>query len=258
MPIDAAIHVNETNLPRVLGAGLPVMLVFWRRDCPACAQLMPALDSLARRYAGRSLVVKVNVADEPGLTRRYGVERLPTVILFADGQEKARAVGAAPESDWAAWLDYLTAARRERPTVPSGPSTPLAGPTEMPSNGRRSAADAPRGAVGQAAGQPLTLTDATFDRVIRESRQPVLVDFWAEWCGPCKMIAPAVADLAREFAGRAVVGKLNVDENPHTTGRFGIMSIPTLLIFVNGQVVDQIVGAQPAHVLRQRLARHIR
>jgi thioredoxin 1 len=68
------------------------------------------------------------------------------------------------------------------------------------------------------------------------------------------MIAPAVADLAREFAGRAVVGKLNVDENPRTAGRFEVMSIPTLLIFKNGQVVDQIVGAQPAAVLRQRLA----
>ncbi len=258
MPIDAPIHVNETNLPRVLGAGLPVMLVFWRRDCPACAQLMPALDSLARHYAGRALIVKVNTADEPGLTRRYGVERLPTVFFFADGQEKARTVGAAPEGEWTAWLDYLTAARRERPPLPSGPSTPLTGPAAAPNVGRQPSADAPRAAGGQGNGQPLILTDATFDRVIRESRQPVLVDFWAAWCGPCKMIAPAIAELAREFAGRAVVGKLNVDENPHTAGRFGIMSIPTLLIFVNGQVVDQIVGAQPAHVLRQRLARHVR
>jgi thioredoxin 1 len=72
------------------------------------------------------------------------------------------------------------------------------------------------------------------------------------------MIAPAVADLAREFAGRAIVGKLNVDENPRTAGRFGVMSIPTLLIFQDGKVVDQIVGAQPAGVLRQRLARHVR
>ncbi|MGQ9490828.1 MAG: thioredoxin [Anaerolineae bacterium] len=103
----------------------------------------------------------------------------------------------------------------------------------------------------------MILTDATFDQVVRNSRQPVLVDFWAAWCGPCKMIAPAVAQLAREFAGRAIVAKLNVDENPQTAGRFGIMSIPTLLIFRNGRVVDQIVGAQPPDVLRQRLARHV-
>ena len=86
----------------------------------------------------------------------------------------------------------------------------------------------------------------------------VVVDFWAVWCGPCKMIAPHVAALAKEFAGRALVGKLNVDENPRTAGQYGIMSIPTLLIFSGGKVVDQIVGAQPAAALRQRLERHVR
>ena len=85
---------------------------------------------------------------------------------------------------------------------------------------------------------------------------PVLVDFWAPWCGPCRMVAPSVEQLAREFDGRAVVGKLNVDENPAVAGRYNIMSIPTLLIFKNGAVVDQIVGAQPLEALRQRLVRH--
>ncbi|MCX7670557.1 MAG: thioredoxin family protein, partial [Anaerolineae bacterium] len=111
MPIDAPIHVNEANLPRVLTAGLPVMLVFWQKDCTACAQLAPTLDRLARRYAGRSLVAKVNVADEPDLVRRFGIDRLPTTILFKNGQETARAVGAGPEQDWVAWLDYLTGER---------------------------------------------------------------------------------------------------------------------------------------------------
>lgn len=251
MPIDAPIHVNEMNLPRVLGAGLPVMLVFWHRDCAPCEQLTPTLESLARRYAGRALIVRVNVADEPGLARRYRVERLPTVLLLRDAQEEARAIGAAAETAWAAWLDYLIGVRRERPAPPAGPSVPLAGPAE-PGRSAPSAARPPTDDGG-----PVTLTDATFDKVVGQSRLPVLVDFWAAWCGPCKMIAPAVANLAREFAGRAIVGKLNVDENPRTAGRFGVMSIPTLLIFKNGQVVDQIVGAQPAAALRQRLARHV-
>ena len=104
--------------------------------------------------------------------------------------------------------------------------------------------------------QPLTLTDAIFQQVVAGSR-PVLVDFWAAWCGPCRMVAPHVEKLAQEFAGRAVVGKLNVDENPVTAQRFNVMSIPTLLIFKHGAVVDTIVGAQSLPVLQQRLSRWV-
>ncbi|MEZ4636165.1 MAG: thioredoxin [Caldilineaceae bacterium] len=100
------------------------------------------------------------------------------------------------------------------------------------------------------------LTDATFQQTINGDL-PVLVDFWAEWCGPCRMIAPSVEELAKEFAGRAVVAKLNIDQNPRTPQQFGIMSIPTLYIFKNGRVVDQIVGAQPLPALRQWLSRHV-
>jgi thioredoxin 1 len=94
--------------------------------------------------------------------------------------------------------------------------------------------------------------------MVMHADTPVLVDFWAQWCGPCHMIAPAVEDLAREFSGKLLVGKLNVDENPRTAARYNIMSIPSLLIFNNGQVVDQIVGALPAPALRQRVMRHVR
>ena len=258
MPIDAPIHVNEANLPRVLGAGLPVLLVFWRRECAPCDQLAPSLDRLAKSTAGRGLIAKINVADEPRLAQRYGIDRLPTIVFTKDGQEIGRALGAAPEADLAAWMEYLTGARSARPPIPTGPSMPLPGSTSAPPP-PSSGASRPSSAAGEAgnAAHPVTVTDATFDQLIRASQTPVLVDFWAEWCGPCKMIAPAVADLAREFAGRAVVGKLNVDQNPRIASRYGVMSIPTLLIFKNGQVVDQIVGAQPAPVLRQRLARQV-
>ena len=91
-----------------------------------------------------------------------------------------------------------------------------------------------------------------FDRdVIQASHEvPILVDFWADWCGPCKMIAPHVAALAQEFAGKAVVGKLNVDENPRVAGQFGIMSIPTLLLFKDGQKITQKVGGSPKPQLK--------
>ena len=87
-----------------------------------------------------------------------------------------------------------------------------------------------------------TLSDSNFDESVIKSSTPVLVDFWAEWCGPCRMIAPTVDALAADYAGKVTVGKVNVDDNPNTAMRFGIRSIPTLLLFKDGEVVDSIVG----------------
>jgi thioredoxin 1 len=101
-------------------------------------------------------------------------------------------------------------------------------------------------------GKTMELTDANFDEIIK-SDKPVLVDFWAEWCGPCKMIGPVVEELAGDYEGKAVVAKLNVDENPQVTARFGVRSIPTLLVFKNGQIVDKQVGAVPKSVLASKL-----
>ncbi|NWG00352.1 MAG: thioredoxin [Thermoanaerobaculaceae bacterium] len=91
--------------------------------------------------------------------------------------------------------------------------------------------------------QVMAVTDQTFDSEVLNAGKPAVVDFWAVWCGPCKMIAPHVEALAREFAGRAVVAKLDVDSNRQTAMRFGIQSIPTLLFFKNGALADRIVGA---------------
>jgi thioredoxin 1 len=101
-------------------------------------------------------------------------------------------------------------------------------------------------------GKAIEINDANFDQII-SSDKPVLIDFWAEWCGPCKMIGPVVEELAGDYEGKAVVGKLNVDENPTVTARFGVRSIPTLLVFKDGQVVDKQIGAVPKSVLAQKL-----
>lgn len=96
------------------------------------------------------------------------------------------------------------------------------------------------------------ITDTNFEEVIN-SDKPVLVDFWAEWCGPCKMIGPLVEELASDYDGKAVIGKVNVDENPNVSAKFGIRSIPTLLVFKAGQIVDKQIGAVPKGILAQKL-----
>lgn len=102
-------------------------------------------------------------------------------------------------------------------------------------------------------GKATEFTDGNFDSEVISSSTPVLVDFWAEWCGPCRMIAPIVEELVDEYAGKAKIGKVNVDLNPEVSVKFGIRSIPSLLIFKDGKVVDQIVGAVPKAQLKSHL-----
>jgi len=102
-----------------------------------------------------------------------------------------------------------------------------------------------------------TITDGNFDESVIKSSVPVLVDFWAEWCGPCRMIAPTVESLASDYDGKATIGKLNVDDNPNTAMQFGVRSIPTLLLFKNGEVVESVVGVADKASLQAILDKHI-
>jgi thioredoxin 1 len=101
--------------------------------------------------------------------------------------------------------------------------------------------------------EPLHVTDATFQKEVLESKLPVLVDFWAPWCGPCRMVAPTIEELAGDYDGRVVVAKVNTDENAATPGTYGIMGIPTMIIFNGGKEVERMVGARAKKAIAERL-----
>ena len=103
----------------------------------------------------------------------------------------------------------------------------------------------------------LEITDANFEELVLKSDKPVLVDFWAEWCGPCRMVGPAVEELAKEYSGKAIVGKVNVDNNPGLSMKFGIRNIPALLYFNKGEIVDKQIGAVPKSVLAGKLDKQL-
>lgn len=105
--------------------------------------------------------------------------------------------------------------------------------------------------------EPFAVTDQSFEADVLDSSQPVLVDFWAEWCAPCKMIAPIVDELARDYAGKLKVAKLDADANPNVMQAFGVMGIPTLILFRDGQVVERVSGYMPKDRLLDKLSPHL-
>lgn len=104
---------------------------------------------------------------------------------------------------------------------------------------------------------PLVITDENFDTDVIKADKPVLVDFWATWCGPCRALAPVIDELASDFEGRASIGKMDVDSNRETPSKFGIRGIPALLLFKDGQVVGQLVGAQPKAKISELIEKHV-
>ncbi|MDN5273021.1 thioredoxin [Chloroflexus sp. MS-CIW-1] len=256
MVFSTPIRTSEQSIDRVLRAGLPVLLIFERRNCPTCQQLDPTLERLAQRFAGKALLARIDADDNPRLVQKYNITDLPGLVFISNGATVAQTHGVVSESALQTWLQYLSDGGSQ-PPLPKGPSVPLQS-SAATANGTTHSKPSTHGSTTERHQQvgPVVLSDATFDQIVGQSKQPVLVDFWAPWCGPCRAVAPAVERLAHEFAGRAVVAKLNVDENPYTAQRFGITGIPALYIFKDGRVVERLVGAQPYQVLYQALARH--
>ncbi len=235
---DTPIITNDQSIDRVLAAGLPVLLVFLHGSAPA--PLKAVMDRLAGENAGKILVAQVQTPDNPAVTRRYQVTQTPAVAAVRDGQMIAKAEATSP-SDLEKYAAYLLGKGPRPEPVRQSPPPQTAGP-----------ASSPAGAPGPA-GRPQVVTDATFDRDVMRSPLPVLVDFWAPWCGPCRIVEPTVEKLAREYSAKARIFKMNVDENPQISQRFSIMSIPTMMVVKNGRIVDRWVGALPEQALRARV-----
>ncbi|MBA3530573.1 MAG: thioredoxin [Ardenticatenales bacterium] len=227
--VDTPITVNDDTFERwVLRSELPVALLFCTPRFAKCQQIVPLWQQLAREYAGRLRVVQIAVDDNRQWARHFEVTALPTTLWLRKGEVQQRAEGVPDEVTLHERAEALLDNRAPR------------------------VAEKPKAVGLSSAAGPVKLTDESFASAMQDPR-PILVDFWAAWCGPCRMIAPVLDQLAGEVGEKALIAKLNVDENPRTAQQFNVRSIPTLLIFRNGRVVDTIVGAQPAPVLRQRL-----
>ncbi len=235
---DTPIVANDASFDRVVlhppfPITLPVIAVFWSPRQTPRQRLNDVLEQTARDYAGEVLVVKLDVDDAPQTRNRYQVTTLPQFLFFRQGELIARAKGLPTAEMLRPWVEYLLG-RGPKPT------------SSRPKDPKDSKEERERGQV-------LHVNDADFDRLVLGASLPAVVDFWAEWCGPCRMVAPIMEQMAQQFAGRAVIASLNVDDNPRIAQRYGIRSIPTLLFFRNGQIVDRVVGAQPAAVLQQKI-----
>ncbi len=230
MPIfNTPITTDDNNLNKVLAHSLPIALYLYDSRRSPDRALDEAISKAAKQYAGQVLVVRVDVSNSPQTQAQYGNLSAPALVtLSKDGNTrtvKSQAANLSP-ADVQLHVDYL---------LGKGAAPKQAAPAATPSNVSTSSSS-----------KPVVVTDASFERDVLKSNVPVLVDFWAPWCGPCRSIAPVVEQMAQKYAGRAKVVKVNVDDNPRIAQQFQIMSIPTLMVFKNGSAIKRQVGANPA------------
>jgi thioredoxin 1 len=243
---DSPLTTNDLSLDRLLAVRLPIMLVFIEHN--EGQNIQKELNTLAEQFAGKLLIAKISPKENPGASSRFRISQTPTIVGLKDGEIilSAQGLPTASISDYARFFtglgpkpieDYRRESASDKHNVPINGKDRTGGPTGS---------------------QPKPVTDHSFDKEVMHSTLPVLVDFWAPWCGPCKITDPILEKLAPEMHGKLAIVKVNVDENPQLSYRYGIQSIPTMIVVKNGNVIDRWTGALPEPAIRQRLSTAIR
>jgi len=228
---EASLVVTSADLNKALETDLPVLLLIWNGDTLR-ADVKTELDRIAGDYKGRIRVIKADTGKAPEIAERFELGKNPLLLAWHNGEVLTRR-NRPWGTDVQGVVEVLT------PLIPVGAAS-----VPQP---------AQKNVLEKFDTKPVIVTDDSFQSEVIDYSLPVLVDFWATWCEPCKQVAPILEKLAKEFSGKIRVAKVDVDQNPGLQQAFQIMSIPTLMFVKSGKIVGQQAGALPETVLRDAI-----
>lgn len=231
------IKADPQSLDQALAADMPVLMWFSANGESPMTDVSKALEAASKDYASRLKVFTVDTAKYPDLKERFQVGKQPLLVGWHQGEQvkrRPRPWAADVQSIADALAKLAPVIKREKQESDSSEEQKEKQPVTMHD-------------------KPVHVTDDTFENEVINSELPVLIDFWAEWCGPCRMVAPTLEKLAGEYVGKVKIAKVDVDNNPGLAQAFRIMSIPTLMFIKQGKIVGQTAGALPEATLRDAL-----